>query len=106
MSGFAQAHDAGDVFRSGAARTLVAAAMKKRSQSSSLSHKKCANALRRVNLVAGDGKRVAPDAIHIYRDLARSLHGVGVKTYSCFGRDFSNLFDRLHNSGLIVRHHD
>src|SRR5437660_2309598 len=54
----AQTHNSGDVFCPCAARTLVAAAVEQRLDASSLLHIKRADALRCMNLVAGDGERV------------------------------------------------
>jgi hypothetical protein len=49
---------------------------------------------------------MAADSVHIDCDFACRLHCVSVKTNSGLRRDFADLFNRLQNSGLVVRHHD
>ena len=56
--------------------------------------------------MSGDGKGIAADLRHVDRDFAGGLHRVSVKTNARLRLRFSDLLDRLQDSGLIVRHHD
>src|SRR3974390_3656529 len=84
----------------------MASTVEERTELSSLPDVERADALRGMNLVAGNRERVAGDSVDVDRDLGSGLHRIGVETYAGFGGDPSDFFDGLQGSGCVVRHHD
>ena len=101
-----QPDDAGDVLRAGTPAALVHPAEEHRLQPHVAAHKQRARALRRVHLVAGEGKQVAAHLLHVERKLARGLDRIGMEQRAGRVRRVRQLAHRLQDAGLIVGQHD
>ncbi len=91
-----------------AARTAAAflrSAEKVGGQREAFANVKRADAFRRVELVRGKRERVALDRRHVDVDLPRALHGIDVEVNCARAACGADLFDRLHDACLVVRHH-
>ena len=69
-------------------------------------HIQRAHALRAVELVAGEREHVDIHRVHVDRDLAHGLHGVGVEEDALLVAELADLRDRLDHADLVVREHD
>jgi len=103
---FSQANDSRYVLRSGAARALVAPAVKQGLEFGAFSDIERTNSLWGVEFMSGNRKQVAADRLHINPNLRRRLHSIGVEVDIGFGADFPKLLDRLDHARLVVRVHD
>ena len=79
LAGRAQADDVRHVLGAAAAVALLVPADDERGQAGALADVEHADALGRVQLVAGEGEQVDGAAGHVHRHLADGLHGVGVE---------------------------
>ena len=104
--GLAEAGDAGNVFRAGAAVALAVPAVHQRSQAHALAHVQRADALGPANLVRGKREQLHAELVDVDRHLAGRLHGVGVERDAGFGSDAADLFDGLQRAQLVVGVHD
>ena len=102
----AEAHDAGDIFRAGAALALVRSAEEERLEARAAADIENADALRRVQLVPGDAEQMAADGLDVDGNFAGGLDGVRVEGDFGFGGDFADLLDGLNDAGFVVGHHD
>ncbi len=84
----------------------MAPAIEHRFEQRSFADVQCADALRGVNLVAGNRQEVAGDLVYVHWNLAGGLNGVGVEVDVGFGGDFSDCFDGLYYAGFVVGRHD
>ena len=82
LRGFANANNPRQIFRSSAALALMAAAINLRLDQRSLLDVKRAGALRRMDLVAGNRKRIARNFLYVDRHFACGLDCVGMKKTS------------------------
>src|SRR5262245_57791222 len=70
------------------------------------------DAFRPVNLVRGERQQVDAEFLHVYRNLADRLHGVGVQVETFLPRvaalfdQRGDLFERLNRADLVVGVHD
>ena len=60
------------------------------------------NAFWSVKFMTTQGKQVDIHLVHINRQLSYALGGVSVEEDLIFTTDFANIFDRLHNSDLVI----
>ena len=72
-----QAHDAGDILRTGPLAPLLSAALDDVGQRDALPGKENAGTLGAVELVAGEGQHIDVLLLHIDVEVAGGLHGVG-----------------------------
>ncbi len=93
--GFAESHDAGDVFRTRTEAALVMSAVEKLAQTSAAADVQGANAFGRINFVAGEGKKIESKRVDVNRDFAGGLHGVGVEIDVGFCGDPADFFEWL-----------
>ena len=106
LARLAEAGDVGDVLRAGAAAPLLVAAEQERPHGRAAADVERADALRGVDLVAGEGQHVerrlgGVDA----RDLADGLRGVGVEDGARGLRELRALADGEEDARLVVRPH-
>ena len=110
FGGFAEADDAGYVFGSGAALTLVGAAVEHGGEADVAADEEDSDAFGGVHLVAGEGEEV--DVLEwafgaeVEGELAGDLDGVGVEEGSGVVGDGGEFGDGLDDAGLVVRVHD
>ena len=79
LGGVREAHRVRDVLGSRAAAAILRAAVKERLDRETAANEHRADALRRADLVAGDGEHVERRLPRVDRDLAERLDGVGVE---------------------------
>jgi hypothetical protein len=103
---FSETHDFQDILGSGPAPLLLTGTFQEPFQLDAVTDIECSNPLRSVELVPGQGKEIDPQGVHVDRDLARRLSGVGVERDPVRSRQFSNLFHRLNRSDFVIRVHD
>ena len=99
----------GHVQRARAHAALVTAAVdQRREQHARIAapHVERADALRSVHLVGGHRGQVDLQLVHVERNLADGLHGVGVEENALLLRDRADLGDRLNHADLVVGGHD
>ena len=84
----------------------MVAAVKELLQASSATNVKRTDTLGGVQLVAGNGKQIELELIHIYGNLAGGLHGVGVEVDVGFFGDGANLLQGLNGAEFVVSVHD
>ncbi len=104
--GFAEAHDAGDVFRAGSETALVVSAIEKLTQTSSTADVKGADPLWRIQFVAGDREQIHLERTDVNGDFACGLHGIGVEIDVGFGGDAADFLEGLDGAELVVGVHD
>src|SRR5215510_658337 len=83
----------------------MASSVNQRLQASALANIKSANALRRIELMAGQRQQIHTKLINAHRDHACRLRRIGVAENAVFTRNTSNLGDRLQRPDLIVGVH-
>src|SRR5205807_5347457 len=79
FGGLSQANDPRQILRAGAALALMIAAIEQRLDQSSLLDEERAGSLRSVDLMPGNGERIAANFLHIHRHLAGGLNGVSME---------------------------
>src|SRR5262249_14309055 len=89
-----------------AAAMLVPATVKQRFNRHAVAHEQSADPLGRIGLVAGDRQQVDAELIHVGRNLADGLGGVGMKQHAALMGDAGAILDRLDGSDLVVGVHD
>src|SRR5262249_29069758 len=89
-----------------AAAMLVPAAVKQRLNRHAIAHEQGADALGGIGLVAGNRQKIDAELIHLDRNLADGLGGVGVKQHGAFMGDAGAILNRLDGSDLVVGVHD
>ncbi len=65
-----------------------------------------ADTLRPIDLMAGERQHIDVVLLHIDRNLAHSLHRVGVEDDALLVAELADLGDRLNHADLVVRIHD
>jgi len=106
FGGFAEADDAGNVFRTGAETALMVAAVKKLLQTRAAANVKRSDAFGAVEFVGGDGKKIDAESFYVERNFSGGLHGIGVEIDVTLRGEFSNLRERLHGAEFVVGVHD
>ena len=99
------AHDVRHVLRARPTPALLVAAEHERLQLRAAPNEEDAHALRRMELVPGDGKHVHGRPLHVERRLSGRLHRVGVDDGPALLGDLGDLADREHRARLVVRPH-
>ena len=107
-AGFAQADAERRRQRAGTHPALLAAAADQRLQPHprAAAHVERADALRPVDLVAGDAHQVDPHRLDVERDLADRLRRVGVEERLVLAAQPADLGERLDDADLVVHRHD
>src|SRR5882762_1341773 len=82
--GFAESHNPGDVFCTGAEAALVMSAVQKLPQARSAADIQGADSLWRVQFVAREGEEIDSQCSDIDGDFSAGLHGVGVEVHVSF----------------------
>src|SRR5713226_10659250 len=81
-------------------------AVQKSAQTGAATDIQGADSLGRIQFVTGNRKQINSQYIHVDRNFARGLHGVGVEVDVGFGSDAADFFERLDGTELIVGVHD
>jgi len=105
FGGFAEADDAGDIFGARAEAALVMAAVEKLAEARAALDEKSADALGRVELVAGDGKEIELKRFDVDGDFPGGLYGIGVEVDVGFGGDTADFGERLNGAEFVVGVH-
>jgi hypothetical protein len=87
FGGFAKADDAHNIFCAGAEAALVMAAVEKLAEARAALDEERANAFGRIELVAGDGKKIELKRFDVDGNFSGGLHRVGVEVDVGFGGD-------------------
>ena len=87
FGGFAEADDAGNIFCAGAEAALVMATVEKLAEARAALDEERANAFGRIELVAGNGKKIELKSFNVDEDFSGGLHSVGVEVDVGFGGD-------------------
>ena len=82
------------------------AAVEKLAQARAAANVERADALGRVEFVAGEGEQIDLQRVHVERNFPGGLHGVGVEIDVGFGGDAADFFERLDGAELVVGVHD
>ena len=82
---------------------LLTGADEQRRSLDSVTYIECADALRRVELVAGDRQQVDTKRIHIDSDLAERLRRIGVDQRANLSREPRDVGDGLQRADLVLR---
>ena len=106
FDGGSQAHDAGQVFRARAQAALLRAAEDQVGDLHALADVERADALGRVELVAGKAEHVHVPVVHVDGHGAHGLHRVGVEQHTRFMGNFADLADGLDGADFVVGGHD
>ena len=106
FGGLAEAHNSGNILGSGAARALVTSAVKHGREQRSAPNVERANALGRMQLMAGERQQIGLEAADLNGNLARGLYRVGVEVDVGFRSDSPDLLNGLQHAGFVVCHHD
>ena len=106
LRSLSQADDSGNVLGAGPEASLVMTTVKELAQARAAADVESADAFWSVELVPGKREQVEFESVHIDRNFARGLHGVGVEVDVGFGRDLADFFEGLHGAELIVGVHD
>ena len=106
LEGGGQTHGPGHVLGAGAAALLLPAALDQGGQPQRLFHIQGPYPLGSAELVAGQGEQVHVPRLHIHRDVAHRLDGVGVEEHLVGLGDGADLSNGLNGADLIVGGHD
>ena len=105
FGGFAEADDAGDIFRARAEAALVMSAIEKLAETRTALDEERANAFGGVELVAGDGEKIELQGFDVDGNFSGGLHGVGVEVDVGFGGDAADIGERLDGAEFVVGVH-
>ena len=106
LDGLADAHDGGQVLGAGAAVALLCAAVHELLQAHALADVQHADALGRMELVAGHAQHVDLHGLYVDLHAADGLHRVGVEEHAVLLADRGQLGDGLDGADLVVGGHD
>ena len=96
----------GDIFGARALAALPGAALDDVRENDALARIEHADALRPVELVAGEGEHVDVLLLHVDVQMPRSLHGVGMEKDASLFANCADLGDGQHGADLVVGVHD
>mmetsp|Transcript_13831 Transcript_13831/g.47856 ORF Transcript_13831/g.47856 Transcript_13831/m.47856 type:complete len:205 (-) Transcript_13831:205-819(-) len=101
-----QRHEVHGVFCAGPSSSLVPCTMHEVGKFGSMTDVQRSDPSRSIELVTSDGQEVDSEVIHVNRDLANRLRGIGVYQDAFAPCDLGNAPDVVDGSCLIVRQHD
>ena len=105
-AGGAEPDDEGDVLGAGPQAVLLAGADDQRRQLDAPAHIERADALGRVELVAGDRQQIDAELLHVDGDLADRLRGIRVHQRAARLGGAGDLAHRLQGADLVLRMDD
>ena len=91
---------------SSAPPALVSGPVNERLQLDATAYEQRADTLGRVKLVSGDREQIDAEPVHVSRNLADRLSGVGMEEHAMFAGDARALLNRLDGAHLVVGVHD
>src|SRR3990172_1063688 len=106
LRGLAQAHESGNILRSGASAVFLDAAFDLGLDPHVFANIERRRSLWPVELVARERERVHTEGLHVHRDPSRGGDRVGMEQHTLFAGNGADLLDRLYRADLIVRVHD
>src|SRR5216683_3819762 len=102
---FSHAGDGGDILGSRTAIPFRVSAVHQGPKMGSLSDVQCSHSLRSTKLVRGNREQVHAKLLHIDGNFSGGLHSIGMKSDSLLRCNFTDLFDGLYCSDLVIREH-
>ena len=99
-------NNAADIFRTGTFAALLRATLDHVHQRDAPAGIQCADSLRAVELVRGNGEHVDVLRFYVDGDMARRLHRVRVEDNALFAADRADLRDGLDGTDLVIGVHD